>query len=193
MTGETAKADAAQAHASMRGGQHDGGAAHGGPAVGAHAADNTRDTRAAGARKSANLDESVRAIGGEARATLDSALDTGRALRRLASADFALARSALGRGLAWTAVAVVFGASAWLLLMGALIALMQAFGFSWLASITTAAAISLAVAGVAAWRVSVFFDLAGMHATRRQLSRLGLFQESDDEDAAASGDGKGAA
>lgn len=139
----------------------------------------------AGTRKPDRFDESVRAIGAEGRATLASALDTGRALRKLASADFALARSALGRGLAWTAVAVVFGASAWLLLMGALIALMQAFGFSWLASISSAAFISLAVAGVAAWRVSVFFDMAGMHATRRALSQLGLFSEAggdDDED-----------
>jgi uncharacterized membrane protein YqjE len=134
------------------------------------------------AREPAGIDESLRTIGAEGRATLASALDTGRALRRLASADFALARSALGRGLAWTGVAVVFGASAWLLLMGALIALMQRFGFSWLASISTAALLSLAVAGFSAWRVSVFFDLAGMHATRRQLSRIGLFSETDGDD-----------
>lgn len=134
------------------------------------------------ARKQANIDESVRAIGAEGRATLSSALDTGRALRKLASADFALARSALGRGLAWTAVAVVFGASAWLLTTGALIALMQRNGFSWLSSISTAALVSLVAAGVAAWRVSVYFDLAGMHATRRQLSRIGLFSEPGDED-----------
>lgn len=134
------------------------------------------------ARKPANIDESVRAIGAEGRATLRSALDTGRALRKLASADFALARSALGRALAWTGVAVVFGASAWLLLMGALIALMQRFGFSWLASISLTALISLVVAALAAWRVSAFFDLAGMHATRRALSQLGLFNEADEDD-----------
>jgi hypothetical protein len=134
------------------------------------------------ARKHANIDESVRAIGAEGRATLASALDTGRALRRLASADFALARSALGRALAWTGVAVVFGASAWLLLMGALIALLQRFGLSWLASISLTALISLAVAALAAWRVSAFFDLAGMHATRRALSQLGMFNETDDDD-----------
>ncbi|MCA0393718.1 MAG: phage holin family protein, partial [Proteobacteria bacterium] len=123
------------------------------------------------------MDETVRAIGSEGKATLDAARDTGRALRQLASADFALARSALGRALAWTAVAIVFGASSWLLAMGALIALLQAFGLSWLASIACAAALSLAVTGLAIWRVSVFFDLAGMHATRRQLARLGLFNE----------------
>lgn len=138
--------------------------------------------------KPAGIDESVRAIGAEGRATLDAALDTGRALRRLASADFALSRSALGRGLAWTGVAVVFGASAWLLVMGALIALLQAFGLSWLLSISAAALLSLSVTAIAAWRVSVFFDMAGMHATRRQLSRLGLFQETDDDDKPTCGD-----
>lgn len=136
------------------------------------------DTAAAKLR----IDESLRAIGDEGRATLDAALDTGRALRRLASADFALSRSALGHGLAWAGVAVVFGASAWLLLMGALIALLQAFGFSWLLSISLAAVLSLGVTAIAAWRVTVFFDMAGMHATRRQLSRLGLFEENDEDD-----------
>lgn len=141
-----------------------------------------REDRGAGGP--AGIDDDARAIGAEARATLDSALDAGRALRRLVSADLALARSALGRALAWTAVAIIFGASAWLLSMGALIALLQASGLSWLASLTIAALLSLAVTGLAIWRVSVFFDHAGMHATRRQLSRLGLFSEDDDEDGA---------
>lgn len=136
----------------------------------------------AGPRESPGIDATVRAIGAEGRATLDSALDAGRALRRLVSADLALARSALGRALAWTGVAIVFGASSWLLLMGALIALLQSFGLSWLVSISSAALLSLVVMGIAIWRVSVFFDHAGMHATRRQLSRLGLFQESDGGD-----------
>lgn len=145
------------------------------------------------ARKPPGIDETVRTLGREGRATLDAALDTGRALRQLASADFALARSSLGRALAWTGVAIVFGASSWLLLMGALIALLQAFGLSWLAAISCAALLSLAVAGIAVWRVTVFFDMAGMHATRRQLSRLGLFDEGDDNDEGDPGDGKGGA
>ena len=138
----------------------------------------------AGAERKEGIDDAVRAIGAEGRATLDSAIDSGRALRRLVSADLALARSALGRALAWTAVAIVFGASAWLISMGALIALLQATGLSWLVSLSIAALLSLAVTGLAVWRVSVFFDLAGMHATRRQLTRLGLFSESDADDAA---------
>src|SRR3546814_2816540 len=75
----------------------------------------------------------------------------------------------MGRALAWVAVAIVFGASAWLLVMGVLTALLHSLGLSWLASFAICAALSLGVTGFAAWRVSVFFDHAGMHATRRQL------------------------
>jgi len=137
-----------------------------------------------GDEKPPHLDESVRRIGAAGRATLDSALDTGRALRRLVSADLALARSAMGRALAWVAVAIVFGASAWLLVMGVLTALLHSLGLSWLASFAICAALSLGVTGFAAWRVSVFFDHAGMHATRRQLARFGIGDENDDEDEA---------
>jgi hypothetical protein len=135
----------------------------------------------ADAEKPPHLDESVRRIGRHGRATVDAALDSGRALRRLVFADLALARSALGRALAWFAVAIVFGASAWLLAMGALIALLQAFGMSWLGSIAVAGLISLLVTGFAAWRVSRFFEYAGLHATRRQLARIGIGDEGDDE------------
>jgi hypothetical protein len=135
----------------------------------------------ADAGKAPHLDESVRRIHAAGRATLDSALDTGRALRRLIGADLALARSASGRALAWLAVAIVFGASTWLLAMAALIALLQSLGLPWLASISIAMALSLTVTAIAAWRVSVFFDYAGMHATRRQLARLGI-GDGDEED-----------
>ncbi|MNV12731.1 hypothetical protein D3C71_1033440 [compost metagenome] len=41
---------------------------------------------------------------------------------------------------------------------------------------------SLGITGYAVWRVSYFFHHTGMHATRRQLSRLGLFDEPGAED-----------
>ena len=47
------------------------------------------------------LDESIRQVGAAGRAAADSAKHSLRSLRRLASADFALARSAFGRALAW--------------------------------------------------------------------------------------------
>lgn len=128
------------------------------------------------------LDESIRQVGQAGRATVDSAKHTLRSLRRLASVDFALARSAFGRALAWSGVAIVFGASAWLLLAGTLIALMQRWGMSWFHSLLITSLISLAVTGYAIWRVSFFFRHTGMHATRRQLSRLGLYDEPSEED-----------
>ena len=126
------------------------------------------------------LEESIRQVGSAGRQTLDSATHTLRSLRRLASADFALARSAFGRGLAWSGVAIVFGASAWLLLAATLIALLHSLGLSWFVSLLVTSLTSLAVTGYAIWRVTYFFHHTGMHATRRQLSRLGLFDETDE-------------
>ena len=129
------------------------------------------------------IDESVRQVGAAGRATLDSARDTGRALRSLIAADLARARSAMGRARAWVGVAIVFGASSWLLLMGALIALLQGFGWSWLQAMSFASVLSLLVTGFAAWRTARHFDHAGMHATRRQLARLGIGDAGEDEPA----------
>jgi hypothetical protein len=128
------------------------------------------------------LEESIRQIGNAGRQTLDSASHTFRSLRRLASADLALARSAFGRALAWSGVAIVFGASAWLLLAATLVALLQYLGLSLFISLLVPTLASLAMAGYAIWRVSYFFHHTGMHATRRQLSRMGLFDEPGDED-----------
>lgn len=137
------------------------------------------------APRTPGLEESLRAIGSAGREAVDAGRGSARALRRLVSADFALARSAFGRGLAWAGAATVFGASAWLLLTGTLIALMQRGGMSWLASLALAALMSVLATAFSAWRVARYFDYTGMHATRRQLTRLGLFDEDgsgDDED-----------
>ena len=132
--------------------------------------------------KPPHLDESVRRIGAAGKATLASAKDTGRALRRLISADLALARSAMGRALAWVAVGIVFGASAWLLVVGALIAVLQRLGWSWLQSLSFAAVLSSAVTAIAVWRTIHYFEGAGLHATRRQLARLGIGDEGEEEE-----------
>lgn len=151
--------------------------------------DNAPSTAAGGetpppgsAGKAPPLDESIRQVGEAGRATVDSAKHSLRSLRRLVSVDFALARSAFGRALAWSGVAIVFGASAWLLLAGTLIALMVRSGMSWFHSLLVTSILSLIVTAYAMWRVSFFFRHTGMHATRRQLSRLGLYDEPNDED-----------
>ena len=128
------------------------------------------------------LEESIRQVGHAGRETVDSAKHTLRSLRRLASMDFALARSAIGRALAWSGVAIVFGASAWLLLAATFIALLRYLGMSWFLALLITSLLSLAVTGYAIWRVSFFFRHTGMHATRRQLSRLGLFDEPGVDD-----------
>ena len=39
----------------------------------------------------------------------------------------------------------------------------------------------LAITALAAWRAARFFDYMGLHATRRQLSRIGLFDEHGED------------
>ncbi|KAF1013553.1 MAG: hypothetical protein GAK31_03703 [Stenotrophomonas maltophilia] len=141
--------------------------------------DTARDADAAA---SPPLEESIREVSQASRGAAEAAKHSLRSLRRLASADFALTRSAFGRALAWSGVAIVFGASAWLLVAATLIALLQSWGLSWLQALLITSLLSLAVTGYAIWRVSYFFHHTGMHATRRQLSRLGLFDEPSEED-----------
>lgn len=138
------------------------------------------DASAPGGGDTPPLDESLRAVGDAGTATLQAGRDSLKSLRALFSADLALARSALGRGIAWAGVAIVFGASAWLLATAAGVALMQQAGLSWLASLSIGAVVNLAVTALAAWRTARFFDYMGLHATRRQLSRMGLFDEDGD-------------
>ena len=71
-----------------------------------------------------DLLESFRQVGQTGQAGLAAARDASKAFRTLVSADVSLARSAFGRTLAFTAVAIVFGASAWLLLMASVVGLL---------------------------------------------------------------------
>lgn len=125
------------------------------------------------------IDESVRRLADDAQSGWRAARETLQALRILVAADFSLARSALGRALACTGVAIAFGVSAWLLLMGALIAALKAAGMSWLGALLLTAALSAAVtlaAGLAAMR---YFEHTRMKATRRQFARLGFGELAD--------------
>ena len=90
-------------------------------------------------RDAPGLEEALRGLGEEGRAGLKAATDVAKALRILIAADISLARSAFGRTLALTGVAIAFGASAWLLLMAAMIAAMQAAGLSWVIALLIAA------------------------------------------------------
>ena len=60
-----------------------------------------------------DLGESLRDVGDAGKATLKASVDAAKAFRTLVLADISLARSAFGRALAFTGVAIAFGASAW--------------------------------------------------------------------------------
>jgi hypothetical protein len=127
-----------------------------------------------------DLAESLRQLRDAGLAGLGNLNDASKALRILLSADLSLARSALGRTLAFTGVAIAFGASAWMLLMATLTAMLHDFlGWSWTLSLGTCAGLSLAVTAFGVWRSIHYFEHTRMQATRRQLARLGFGELSD--------------
>ena len=126
-----------------------------------------------------DLGEALHALGADSRAGLKAASDSLKALRILVAADVSLARSAFGRALAFTGVAIAFGASSWLLLMAAMIAAMQAAGISWLVSLLIAAALSIAITVGAVIMAMRYFEHTRMQATRRQFARLGFGELAD--------------
>lgn len=125
------------------------------------------------------LEEALQNLGAEGRAGLKAASDAAKALRILVAADISLARSAFGRTLAFTGVAIAFGASSWLLLMAALIVAMQGAGLSWLWSLLLAAVLSIAVTGGAGYAAMKYFEHTRLKATRRQFARLGFGELAD--------------
>ena len=127
-----------------------------------------------------DLAESLHQVGAAGRAGLGAAGDAAKAFRTLLSADVSLARSAFGRTLAFTGVAIAFGASAWLLLMATLIVFLNGrLGWSWALALLVTAVLSLAITGLAGWKSMQYFEHTRMQATRRQLARLGIGELSD--------------
>lgn len=125
--------------------------------------------------KAPDMEESLRQLGATGRATWRAGRDASKAFRILLSADISLARSAFGRTLAFTGLAIAFGASAWLLLMAALIAwLSMSLGWAWSLSMLLAAVLSIVATGLGGWKAMGYFDHTRMQATRRQLGRLGI-------------------
>lgn len=138
------------------------------------------DSSRADAKGAPDLRESLRQFGAAGRSTASAANDALKALRILVSADISLARSALGRALAFTGVAIAFGGSAWLLLMAALIAwLSLGLHWPWSLSLLLSAALSIAITAVAGWRAMHYFEHTRLQATRRQLARLGIGELAD--------------
>jgi len=131
-------------------------------------------------RPAPDLLDALKDLGASGRAGLSAAGDAAKALRILVAADISLARSAFGRTLAFTGVAIAFGASAWLLLMATLIvALSRGLGWSWALSLLLAALLSVAITLFAGWRAMRYFEHTRLKATRRQFARLGLGELAD--------------
>jgi hypothetical protein len=144
-------------------------------APGEDAQDARADHDASAPGAAPGIDEAVRQLGATGRATWTAGRDASKAFRILLAADVSLARSAFGRTLAFTGVAIAFGASAWLLLMAALIAwLSLGLGWAWSLSLLLAAALSIVITGVGSWMAMRYFDHTRLQATRRQLARLGI-------------------
>jgi hypothetical protein len=137
----------------------------------------SRDGAAPGERErpAPGIADAFRELGDTGRATWQAGRDAATAFRILVTADISLARSAFGRTLALTAVAIVFGASAWLLLMAALIAwLSLGLGWAWSFSLLLTGGLSLVITGLAGWMAMRYFEHTRFQATRRQLARLGI-------------------
>lgn len=135
-----------------------------------------------------DLAESLRQLGATGRSTWGAGRDASKAFRILLAADISLARSAFGRTLAFTGIAIAFGASAWLLLMAALIAWMGlGLGWNWSLSLLLTAALSALMTAIGGWMAMRYFEHTRMQATRRQLARLGIGELSDFMPEAGSG------
>lgn len=138
------------------------------------------DTSERDAAPAPDLSEALREFSASGRAGLKAANDAAKSLRILIAADVSLARSAFGRTLALTGVAIAFGASAWLLLMATIIvALSRGAGWPWSLSMLLTAGVSLVATVLAGWGAVRYFEHTRMQATRRQFARLGLGELAD--------------
>lgn len=137
------------------------------------------DTEAGGARggkpRAPGIADAFDELKDTGRATWSAGNEAFKAFRILFAADVSLARSAFGRMLALTGVAIAFGASCWLLLMAAAVTwLFRGVGLSLTVSLLICALLSALVTGWAIWLADRYFEHTRLKATRRQLGRLGI-------------------
>ncbi|HHW4679134.1 MAG TPA: hypothetical protein ACQGQH_06720 [Xylella sp.] len=126
------------------------------------------------------IQDSVEAVTGAGRATLASAKATVRALHLLLLSDLKMAWSALCHALTWACMIIILGVSSWLLLTCMTIVLLEYIGLPWLASLILTALGNLIMTGLAIWRMMHYLRHTGLHATRRQLLRLTMLDETED-------------
>lgn len=150
-----------------------------------------KDAGNPGADSAPGVAEAYEELRDTGRATLRAGNEAFKAFRILFAADVSLARSAFGRTLALTGVAIAFGASCWLLLMAALVTwLARGVGLSFPIALLLCALLSGIVTAVAIWQATRYFEHTRMKATRRQLARVGIGELADfmpDADSGTSG------
>lgn len=96
----------------------------------------------------------------------------------LAVADLAMARAAGCEAVAAGALAMMFGVTAWGVLVAAAVVALVNAGLSWPWALLLLGAVSAGLAALCVLRVKAVLPFARMDATRRQLDRL--FNESAD-------------
>lgn len=129
---------------------------------------------------SPDLAETLRELRDSGKAGVGAAGDAARALRDLVAADVSLARSAAGRSGVFGGLAVMFGVSAWLLLMAALlVVLSNQLGLPWWISLGGCGLLSALGAWLSLRKAADYFEHTRMKATRRQLARLGIGELAD--------------
>lgn len=127
-----------------------------------------------------DLAEALRTLRDSGLSGLGATGDAARALRDLVAADISLARSAAGRSATFAGVAVMFGVSAWLLLMTAVIVVLSNIvGLPWWLSLGGCGTLSAVFAWLALRKAEDYFEHTRLKATRRQLARLGLGELAD--------------
>lgn len=126
------------------------------------------------------LADAARELRDSGLAGLGAAREAASALRTLVAADVSLARSAAGRSAVFACAAVVFGASAWLMLMTAVVvALSLQAGLPWWLSLAVCGLASAVGTWLALRKAMAYFEHTRMKATRRQLARLGIGELAD--------------
>ena len=119
--------------------------------------------------------EALRQLQATGKASFAAAGDAGKAFRSLLSADVSLARSAFGRTLALTGLAIVCGSVGGLMVAASLVTLLALkVGLPWTVSLLLVGAAWIIAAVIAGWRAIRYFEHTRMKATRRQLARLGI-------------------
>lgn len=139
-----------------------------------------------GARKGAGpLPDDARAVLAAARDAAAAHVNALHALRKLFAAEVGLAKVALVQALVFLLLAMVMLATAYGLLTALLVAGLRSFGAPWPLAIAIPLALSIALAGLAAWRAKALLRHADFEGTRRQI-KLGLrgLAEEPGEDAA---------